>query len=125
MAAQSSTTSWTASAGTATIATSTSPGISPTVFHAGIPATESALGLTTWMRPEKLPSTRWRTSARPIVSWRRLAPMIATDLGEKNRSIEAYSARCSRCSITPIAVSVGSMRKTSSMTPSSKALRTW
>ena len=65
------------------MATSTSPGISATVFHAGIPATESALGLTTWMRPAKLPSTMWRTSARPMVSWRRLAPMIATDLGRE------------------------------------------
>ena len=32
------------------------------------PDTESALGLTTWMRPVKLPRTRWRTSARPMVS---------------------------------------------------------
>ena len=106
------------------MATSTSSGISPTVFQAGMPATESALGLTTCTRPLKLPSTRWRTSARPMVSCRRLAPITATDRGVKNRSIEAYSARCSRCSITPIAVSVGSIRKTSSITPSSKALFT-
>ena len=125
MAAQSSTTSCTDSAGTATMATSTSPGMSPTDFHAGIPDTESALGLTTWIRPVKLPSTRWRTSARPMVSCRRLAPMIATDFGEKKRSIEAYSARCSRCSITPSAVSVGSIRNTSSITPSSNVLFTW
>ena len=31
-----------------------------------------------------------------MVSWRRLAPMTATERGLKNRSIEAASARCSR-----------------------------
>ncbi len=60
-----------------------------------------------------------------MVSCRRLAPMTATDLGDRKRSMDAYSARCSRCSITPMAVSVGSIRKTSSITPSSKALFTW
>ena len=51
LAAQSSTTSWTDSAGTATIATSTSPGISPTVAYAGSPETAFAVGFTTYTRP--------------------------------------------------------------------------
>ncbi len=45
--------------------------------------------------------TRLRTSAWPIVSWRRLAPITATERGLKNLSIEAASARCSRFAITP------------------------
>ncbi len=53
-----------------------------------------------------------------MVSCRRLAPMIATDLGRKNRSIDAASAACSRSRITPIAVSVGSMGNSSVITPS-------
>jgi hypothetical protein len=54
-----------------------------------------------------------------MVSWRRLAPMTATERGRKKRSMDADSARCSRCAITPMAVSVGSMLNSSSITPSS------
>ena len=61
-----------------------------------------------------------RTSAWPIVSWRRLAPMTATLRALKNAPIEAASARCSRACITPTAVSVGSMANSSCITPSSK-----
>ena len=59
-----------------------------------------------------------------MVSWRRLAPMTATERGRKKRSMEADSARCSRCAITPMAVSVGSMLNSSSITPSSYWLAT-
>ena len=59
-----------------------------------------------------------------MVSWRRLAPMIATERGLKNRSIEADSARCSRLRITPIAVSVGSIGNSRVITPSSYPLAT-
>jgi len=51
LAAQSRTTSCTASAGTATIATSTSPGMSPTVEYAGRPETALAVEFTTYTRP--------------------------------------------------------------------------
>jgi hypothetical protein len=51
LAAQSRTTSCTASAGTATIATSTSSGMSPTVEYAGMPDTEVARSFTTYTRP--------------------------------------------------------------------------
>ncbi len=124
MAAQSSTTSCTASAGTATIATSTSSGMSPTLLYAGSPDTAPAVGFTAYTRPVKSPITRLRTSVWPIVSWRREAPMIATERGLKNLSIEADSARCSRACITPIAVSVASMGKSSWITPSSNSLAT-
>ena len=98
--------------------------MSPTVEYAGIPDTAAELGLTTYTRPVKSPITRLRTSACPMVSWRRLAPMTATERGLKNRSIDADSARCSRCTITPIAVSVGSMGNSSMRTPSSYSLAT-
>ena len=48
-----------------------------------------------------------------MVSWRRLAPITATDRGLKNASIDADSARCSRAAITPSAVSVGSIGNSS------------
>ena len=67
----------------------------------------------------KLPMTRLRTSAWPMVSWRRLAPITATERGLKNFSMEADSARCSRLAITPIAVSVGSIGNSRTITPSS------
>ena len=51
LAAQSRTTSCTASAGTATTATSTSPGMSATVEYAGRPDTALAVGFTTYTRP--------------------------------------------------------------------------
>ncbi len=63
--------------------------------------------------------TRCRTSARPIVSWRRLAPITATDRGLKNVAMDADSARCSRLAITPAKVSVGSIGNSSVITPSS------
>ena len=54
-----------------------------------------------------------------MVSWRRLAPITATDVGLKNRWIEAASATCSRPCMIPIAVSVGSIGNSSWSTPSS------
>ena len=42
-----------------------------------------------------------------MVSWRRLAPITATERGLKNRWIDAASASCSRPCMIPIAVSVG------------------
>jgi hypothetical protein len=51
LAAQSSTTSGTASDGTATTAMSTASGMSPTVGYAGRPATDVAAGFTTYTRP--------------------------------------------------------------------------
>ena len=59
------------------------------------------MGLTAYTRPVKSPVTRLRTSAWPMVSWRRLAPMTATERGLKNFSIEADSARCSRSDHQP------------------------
>ena len=53
----------------------------------------------------KSPVTRLRTSAWPIVSWRRLAPITATLFGLRNRLIEADSATCSRLCMMPMAVS--------------------
>ena len=50
--------------------------------------------------------------------------MTATERGLKNFSIEAASARCSRLAIAPIAVSVGSIGNSSSITPSSYWLAT-
>ena len=83
-----------------------------------------AVGFTAYTRPVKSPMTRLRTSAWPMVSWRRLAPITATERGLKNCWIEAASARCSRFIITPIAVSVGSMGNSSMRTPSSYSLTT-
>ncbi len=57
-----------------------------------------------------------------MVSWRRLAPMMATERGWKNLWIETASARCSRLCITPIAVSVGWIGNSSWMTPSAYPL---
>ena len=54
-----------------------------------------------------------------MVSWRREAPMTATLLAWKNRSIDADSARCSRACITETEVSVESIGNTSCITPSS------
>src|SRR3954451_1727098 len=51
LAAQSSTSSWTESAGTATIATSTVSGIASTDGYDGRPATALAAGFTTYTRP--------------------------------------------------------------------------
>ena len=63
--------------------------------------------------------TRLRTSAWPIVSWRRLAPITATERGLKNRWIEAASAWCSRLDMAPTRVSVGSIGNSRLSTPSS------
>ncbi len=119
LAAQSRTTSSTASAGTATIATSTSSWMSVTLVYVGSPDTARALGFTAYTRPVKSPVTRLRTSAWPMVSWRRLAPMTATDAGLKKRWMLAASATCSRPCMMPIAVSVGSIGNSSWRTPSS------
>ena len=59
-----------------------------------------------------------------MVSCRRLAPTIATDVGWKKRWIEADSATCSRSCITPMAVSVGSIGNSSVITPSAYPLAT-
>ena len=60
-----------------------------------------------------------------MVSCRRLAPITATDRASKNLAIEVDSARCSRFSITPIAVSVASMGNSKLITPSSKPPARW
>ena len=52
-----------------------------------------------------------------MLSWRRLAPITATERALTNRSIDRAAARWSRCSITPIAVSVGSMENSRVITP--------
>ena len=57
-----------------------------------------------------------------MVSWRRLAPITATDLGLKKVSMDLASARCSRCAITPAKVSVVSIGNSSVITPSSTSL---
>ncbi len=93
--------------------------MSLTEAYAGRPDTAALLGLTAYTRPVKLPMTRFRTSAWPMVSWRRLAPMTAIARGLKNFSMDAASARCSRLAITPIAVSVGSIGNSRTITPSS------
>ena len=72
----------------------------------------------------KSPVTRLRTSAWPIVSWRRLAPITATERGLKNRWIEADSALCSRPAIAPTNVSVASIENSRVSTPSSNSLTT-
>ncbi len=57
-----------------------------------------------------------------MVSWRRLAPITATDRGLKKVSMDFDSARCSRVAITPAKVSVGSIGNSSDITPSSTSL---
>ena len=59
-----------------------------------------------------------------MLSGRRLAPMTATEPAFTKRSIDRAAARWSRCSMTPIAVSVGSMENSRAITPWSYSLAT-
>ena len=80
----SSTTSSTASLGTATTARSTSPRISRTERQAGMEWTTRADGFTGKMAPWNPWRRRLSTTCHPMVPGRRLAPMTAMPRGRKN-----------------------------------------
>ena len=116
---QSSTTSATASAGTATTARSTSPGMSVTRVWLSTPCTSHASGFTAYRGPVKPLPSRSSSNRCPIESGSRLAPTTATARGCSSACTLRASARCSRDSRTRRDSSLGPMSNSSAMTPSS------
>ena len=118
-APQSATTSATLSAGTATTARSTWPGMSVTRVWLSTPWTSHASGFTAYSGPVKPPSMRFCSSRWPMASGSRLAPTTATDDGFSRVCTLRASARCSRASRTWSESSVGEMSNDRAITPSS------
>ena len=126
LCAQSSTTSGTASAGTATIATSTAPGDVGDAVVGGHPL--DRLGRRGSRRRPGPGSRRARgcgpADGRPCRAggWRRSPRRCAP---RRTAATDAVSARCSRACMTSSDVVVGSIENSRCMTPSSNPPATW
>ena len=118
--AHSRATSGTLSAGTATIARSTSPAMSLIVGAARREPMKSAFGLTGYSSPRKPLSSTCRKAAPPNASGRRDAPITATERGLSTRSTAATAAVRSRSSNLRRASSPSSVGNSSSI-PSGEA----
>ncbi len=116
----SSTTAATASAGTAMMARSMSSAMSRMLGAARTVATCCAFGFTGHTGPAKPARCRFWTTAWPIVSGSRLAPMTAMLRGESSRRTASAAAARARWSMAASAAGVGCSSSRTSTTPSAK-----